>query len=97
MDCLWKRLFLSIIFIHKSNPKIRKESQQVSVAVGIEPHKGMEQPFIGLVYRTETEAKEEFNYFKSLNSNKFKDEENEIIVSYVFEDDKSIRCLFILI
>ncbi|MCU5508083.1 hypothetical protein OCB07_04380 [Bacillus cereus] len=69
-------------------PKIRKESQQVSVAVGIEPHKGMEQPFIGLVYRTETEAKEEFNYFKSLNSNKFKDEENEIIVSYVFEDDK---------
>ncbi|CAG9615158.1 hypothetical protein BACCIP111899_04395 [Bacillus rhizoplanae] len=84
-----ERIIFKYNFLYiNPTPKIRKEPQQVSVAVGIQQNKGMEQPFIGLVYRTETEAKEEFNYFKSLNSNRFKDEDNEIIVSYVFEDEK---------
>ncbi|MBH0159640.1 hypothetical protein [Fictibacillus sp. 26RED30] len=69
-------------------PPIRYEPQQTFVAVGFDEFDGIERPFIGLVYRTKIEAQEEFRYFKSINENRYKDKNNELILSYVFDDEK---------
>ncbi|MFD4932880.1 hypothetical protein ACFWMS_29405 [Peribacillus butanolivorans] len=69
-------------------PRMRTEPQHTFVAVGFDEFDGIERPFIGLVYRTKVEAQEEFRYFKSINENRYKDNDNDIIISYVFEDEK---------
>ncbi|NLP51274.1 hypothetical protein [Bacillus sp. RO1] len=76
------------LFYINPMPKIHKEGQQTFVAVGFDEFNNVERPFIGLVYRTQEEAKEEFQYFKALNGNRYSDKDNEIILSYVFEDEK---------
>lgn len=69
-------------------PRINAEFQQTSIAVGLDEFNGIERPFIGLVYRTKVEAQEAFRYFKSINENRYKDIENNIFISFVFEDEK---------
>jgi hypothetical protein len=85
---LEKIIFEYNYFYVNPMPRIHKKGQQTFVAVGFDEFNGIERPFIGLVYRTQEEAKEEFQYFKALNGNRFIDKDNDIVLSYVFEDEK---------
>lgn len=74
----------NIIHINPFPNKFR-ENQSVSIGYGYLDEEA-KKPFIYLVYKTKTEAIEHFKYFESLVLGKLNDEDNNLIVSVVFED-----------
>lgn len=75
----------TIVHINPFPQRLRK-NQSVSIAYGYLDEE-MKKPFIYLVYKTKTEAIEHFKYFESLVLGKLNDEDNNLILSIVFEDE----------
>ncbi|QUL53370.1 hypothetical protein KDC22_23635 [Paenibacillus tritici] len=74
----------NIVHVNPFPQKIRK-NQHVSIGYGYIDDE-MNRPFIYLVYKTKTEAIEHFQFFESIVLGKLNDEDNNLILSIVFED-----------
>lgn len=76
-----------VLYYVNPTPEKVRENQSVSIALGFDTYNNEERPMITLVYKTKKEAKESFAYFKKITSGKFDDVDNDLIISYVLEDD----------
>lgn len=74
----------NIVYINPFPQRLR-ENQAVSIGYGYLDEE-MKKPFIYLVYKTKTEAIEHFKYFESIVLGKLNDEDNNLVLSIVFED-----------
>ena len=75
----------NIVHINPFPQRIRR-NQQVSIGYGYMDDE-MKRPFIYLVYRTKTEAIEHYQQFESIVLGKLNDEDNNLVLSIVFEDN----------
>lgn len=80
-----KTVFVFGIIHINPMPQRLRENQHVSIGYGYNDE-DMNQPFICLIFKTKTEAIESYEYFKALAMHNLKDEDNNLILSFVFED-----------
>lgn len=78
----------NFLYVNPVPPPMYLETNQSSICIGFDEIRGIERPFIGLVFNTKEVARQVHIYFRALINNKYNDISNEIIVSYVFEDEK---------
>lgn len=68
-------------------PQRLRDNQHVSIGYGYLDEE-MKRPFIYLVFKTKIEAEESYDYFKAISMGNLNDDDNNLILSFVFEDEK---------
>lgn len=82
-----KVVFIYTVLHVNPVPTRLRAKQQVSVYYACDTEDDVKKPVLGLVYKTKTEAIEKYDHLKAIALDT-KDENNNLVVSFVFEDDK---------
>lgn len=76
----------AVVYVNPIPPRLGM-NQQTSIFYAYDFKNDVQIPIIGLVFKTKTEAIEKYQFLKAI-ANCRKDEANNLVVSFVFEDEK---------